>query len=263
MARWEVRNVLAFEIREPTTIVLSVAPAAVPGRVVHERFAGASPEPLGGRLHLLRVEEPGPLTLAYEATVEGGDAPAAGPVPFDEAAVDALRPSRYCPNDQLSGFAASTFGMRPPSSELAHEVADWVHGRLTYTSGSSRGTDSAVDTLLAGSGVCRDFAHLTVALCRALDLPARYVSVYAPGLAPMDFHAVAEVATPEGWELLDATRLAPRPSLLRIATGRDAADTAFVTTLFGRVDLVTSEVTAVLVGADLPADDHRGVVRLP
>ena len=87
-------------------------------------------------------------------------------------------------------------------------------------------TDDAIDTLLAGEGVCRDFAHVCITLCRFLDIPARYVGVYAPGLSPMDFHAVFEAAVDGHWYVFDATRLAPRQTMLRISTGRDAADTA-------------------------------------
>jgi transglutaminase-like putative cysteine protease len=110
--------------------------------------------------------------------------------------------------------------------------------------------------------VCRDFAHLTVALCRTVGVPARLASVYAPGVSPMDFHAVAEVASGNRWELVDATRLAPRQSLVRIATGRDAGDTAFSTTLDGGAELVTSNVLAIVLG-DFPNDDHLGGVTLP
>ena len=93
-------------------------------------------------------------------------------------------------------------------------------------------------------------------------MPARLASVYAPGLFPMDFHAVAEVATGNRWEVVDATRLAPRQSLLRIATGRDAGDTAFSTTLEGSAELLTSLVTAFVHG-DLPIDDTISPVTLP
>ena len=109
--------------------------------------------------------------------------------------------------------------------------------------------------------MCRDFAHLTVALCRAVGVPARFVSVYAPGVSPMDFHAVAEVATEGRWEVVDATQLAPRPTLVRIATGRDAADTAFATTTDGSAELISYGVTAFTDG-DLPADDHTRRVEL-
>ena len=93
-------------------------------------------------------------------------------------------------------------------------VADWVHRRLIYTSGASRPVDTAVDTLLAGQGVCRDYAHLTITLLRALEIPARLVAVYAPGLAPMDFHAVVEADIDGTWSVVDATRLAPTSSLV-------------------------------------------------
>ena len=122
--------------------------------------------------------------------------------------------------------------------------------------------DSAVDTLLAGEGVCRDFAHLTIALCRALRIPARLASVYAPGISPMDYHAVTEVLVGGTWYVFDSTRLAPRSELVRIATGRDAADTAFTTVLEGRAELVDSEVFASSQG-DLAEDDHRQRVTLP
>jgi transglutaminase-like putative cysteine protease len=109
--------------------------------------------------------------------------------------------------------------------------------------------------------VCRDFAHLAVALLRARDVPARVASVYAPGLSPMDFHAVAEALVDGTWRVVDATLLAPRSSLIRIATGRDAADTAFLTVIGGTVDLVGIDVSAVVDGA-LPADDPRELVSL-
>ncbi len=104
--------------------------------------------------------------------------------------------------------------------------------------------------------MCRDFAHLTIALCRApWVLPARLAAVYTPGLALMDFHAVVEILANDGWWVLDPTRLAPRGAMVRIATGRDAADTAFATTLRGAAELVASSVFASSNG-DLPGDDH-------
>ncbi|WP_341769303.1 transglutaminase-like domain-containing protein, partial [Enterobacter hormaechei] len=90
------------------------------------------------------------------------------------------------------------------------------------------GTDSAVTTLMTGQGVCRDYAHVVISLLRAMDVPARYAACYAPGLNPMDFHAVAEAYLEGSWYVIDATRLANRHSLVRISTGRDAADCAFL-----------------------------------
>ncbi len=115
-------------------------------------------------------------------------------------------------------------------------------------------------TLLARQGVCRDYAHLCVALLRALNVPARVAAVYAPGLSPMDFHAVAEAWIDGAWQVVDATTLAPRSTLVRIATGRDAADSAFLTITSGRATLLGVTVTAV---ADaLPDDDLNQLVPL-
>jgi transglutaminase-like putative cysteine protease len=136
-----------------------------------------------------------------------------------------------------------------------------VGHRLNYVPGSSDPIDGAVDTLLAGAGVCRDFAHLVVAMLRAVFVPARVVSVYAPGLYPMDFHAVAEAFVDGQWRVVDGTLLAPRQSLVRIATGRDAADIAFLANHKGAIMLNKLEVSAVVDG-DLPRDSIDELVSI-
>jgi len=204
--------------------------------------------PHGGRLHLLDVDA-GEVRIEYRASVDGF-APAPAVEPMDEWRY--LRPSRYCESDTLRPIALAEFAGLA-GAELLDAVSSWVGVRVAYVPGSSEPTDGAVTTLLSRSGVCRDFAHLVVAFLRALDVPARVAAVYAPGLDPMDFHAVAEALVDGAWRVVDATALAPRESLLRIATGRDAADTAFLTSRGADVDLVGIEVSAV---ADvLPSDD--------
>ena len=203
----------------------------------------------GSRVHVVEGRE-GRLTVHYSASVTGR----AEPLPVTELDhVIYTRPSRYVDSDKLLGFAAKEFGSTR-GGELLHAVGDWVGSRLSYVPGSSGPTDGASDTLLAGAGVCRDYAHLTLAMLRALDTPARLVAVYAPGCDPMDFHAVVEAAVDDRWQVVDATLLAPRQSLLRISTGRDAADTAFLTNFGGGLTLESSVVTAVVDG-DLPVDD--------
>jgi transglutaminase-like putative cysteine protease len=203
----------------------------------------------GGRLHVLDVGA-GPVHIEYTAAVEGFS-PTAVVDPIDE--IRYLRPSRYCESDTLRPIAVAEFsGLR--GAELLAAVSSWVGTRIAYVTGSSLPTDGAVSTLLSRRGVCRDFAHLVVAFLRSLDVPARVVGVYAPGLSPMDFHAVAEAAVDGCWRVVDATTLAPRSTLVRIATGRDAADTAFLSSYGGAVDLLEMSVTAVVDG-DLPADD--------
>ena len=168
----------------------------------------------GSRLHRIQCGA-GPVTFGYRATVTGqGDLDVASDIDL----VTFMRPSRYCESDTLDPTAAAEFGSLEGHALLA-AVASWVHDKLYYVSGSSLPTDGAVRTLLARQGVCRDFAHLTIALLRARDVPARLVSVYAPGLSPMDFHAVCEAWVDGAWHLVDATWLAPRQTLVRIATG--------------------------------------------
>ena len=204
----------------------------------------------GGRLHVLRDVPSGRLVVDYQARVSGEVAPA--PVD-DEQWLRYLRPSRYCESDRIGAFARSEFAGLTAEG-LVSAIPEWVAGRVRYVTGVSRPTDGATATMMAGEGVCRDFAHLTAALLRANDVASRVVSVYAPGLFPMDFHAVTEALLDGRWVVVDPTRLAPRQALVRIATGADAADTAFLTTVGGRVDLTGIEVTAVADPA-LPVDD--------
>ena len=200
---------------------------------------GASVQPLeisgthGNRIHKLDVPV-GNLKVEYSATIVGRTDPA--PVTEYDLSMY-LRPSRYAEADKFYGFAATEFGSYVDSATLLEKVSSWVGTRLNYVPGSSDPIDGAVDTLLAGAGVCRDYAHLVVAMLRAVNVPARVVSVYAPGLSPMDFHAVAEAFVEGQWRVVDGTLLAPRQSLVRIATGRDAADIAFLDNHKGAIKL--------------------------
>ncbi len=209
----------------------------------------------GARLHLVDVTE-GDAHVSYRATVVSAAAPITA-TPLDEIVF--MRPSRYAESDSLAPTAAREFGGLT-ETELLFGVSSWVGQHLQYVPGSSLPTDGAVRTLLARQGVCRDYAHLVVALLRSMNVPARLVSVYAPGLEPMDFHAVAEAAIDGQWFVVDATALAPRSSLVRIASGRDASDTAFLTTHGAAVTLHDVTVTAVV--DDLPADDLTQLVSL-
>ncbi|WP_165068461.1 transglutaminase-like domain-containing protein [Marisediminicola senii] len=209
----------------------------------------------GTRLHQL-VSDAGHMTVDYTATSTGA------PRPLEETELDQivyLRPSRYCESDMLTPTARSEFaGLR--GHDLLAAVASWVGSKLRYVPGSSQVTDGAANTLLARRGVCRDYAHLVIALLRALDIPARMAAVYAPGLSPMDFHAVCEAYVEGEWHVVDATALAPRQSLLRISTGRDAADIAFLTNHWA--DLYLRELRVTAVAETLPVDDVRELVQL-
>ncbi len=264
--RRDVAVRLELEVVDPARLYLQVAPpmatfGSVADRQLSERLdirLGATQLPVReleaahlGRVHVVELDH-GRVVVEYTATIVGRD---------DAPAVDELdlfryiRPSRYAESDRLTAFAFAEFaGLE--GDGLLFGVSSWVGTRLGYVAGSSRSTDGAVSTLLAGEGVCRDYAHLTIALLRAMDVPARVVSVYAPGLAPMDFHAVVEAHIGGVWQVLDATLLAPRDSMVRIATGRDCADTAFLSTYGGTVELLESSVSATVDG-ELPGDDPR------
>lgn len=248
---------------ERTDVALAVAVASEVGRTLEHESLVVSldgvplsvrevPDDHGTRLHLVDGVGPGELVVAYEATVVGRAEEAS------VAAVDATRyrrASRYCESDRLTAFARAEF-RDLEGLPLLDGVSSWVGQRIAYVAGSSRPIDGAVSTLLSRQGVCRDFAHLVVALLRGCDVPARLVSVYAPGLEPMDFHAVAEALIDGRWLVVDPTCLAPRSTLVRIATGRDAADTAFLTTTGTSVELISLEVMAMSDGP-LPVDDLR------
>jgi hypothetical protein len=245
---------LVADVQSPLSLVLKLAVSEMPGAAVDDSLVitlggeplTASETLIGGegRTHLLSVGRPGRLVIDYQATVTGR----ADAVAVTEAdRVVYLRPSRYAESDRLAAVAASEFAGIGGPQELLAAVSSWVGTQLSYVPGSSGPTDGAVDTLLARRGVCRDYAHLVIALLRALDVPARLAAVYAPGLQPMDFHAVAEAAIDGDWRVVDASTLAPRSTLVRI-------DTAFLSNYGGRLQLLESTVSAVVDGA-LPGDD--------
>ncbi|MFN0028687.1 MAG: transglutaminase-like domain-containing protein [Acidimicrobiales bacterium] len=264
-----VSCVMTAELRDTNgagRVVLAIAPATGPAPVEESLEvtvdgstvgAGEIADELGGRLHVLDGVSDGRLEVRYQATVAGRIEPAP---PAEIDLIRFLRPSRYCESDRLMGFARGEFD-HLEGVALLDGVTQWVGQRVAYVSGSSRSTDGAVATLLGGQGVCRDFAHLVIALLRSCDIPARLAAVYAPGLSPMDFHAVAEAYVQGRWVAADATGLAPRSTMLRIATGRDAADTAFLTSMGCSLELLEMEVTATSDGL-LPSDDALVAVQL-
>lgn len=148
----------------------------------------------------------------------------------------------------MRAIANDLFGGIAGYLDQALAIEDWLHQHIAYAPGSSGEQSSALDTYETRSGVCRDFAHLGIALCRALSIPARYVTVYAFQLQPQDFHAVFEVFVDGNWYLIDGTRIAPLNGMIRIAQGHDAADAA-VATLFGSIAGTGIEVNA-LIGMD-------------
>lgn len=169
--------------------------------------------------------------------------------PIEAGSVDRyLRSSRYVDVDAVRDFAAERFGggregHRSERTQI-ESIVRWIERGFSYRPELSAIDDSATDTLRKSGGMCRDYAHVTIALARALGIPARYVSVFAPGLTPQDFHAVTEVFVDGAWWVIDSTRLAPRTPMVRIATGLDAAETAWVTNSGSGVQFVNLTVQA-------------------
>ncbi|BCX49584.1 transglutaminase [Haloferula helveola] len=153
-----------------------------------------------------------------------------------------LFPSRYCQSDRLGRLANRRFGHINHPLAQARAISDWVFDNIEYVPGTSDATTSACDTITQRAGVCRDFAHLAIALCRALSIPARYFAGYACNMQPPDFHACFEACVGNQWFIFDPTRLSSPNGLIRIATGRDAADAA-VATIFGAMQLETQMVS--------------------
>jgi transglutaminase-like putative cysteine protease len=267
---------LTFAVAEAGEVALQVVAADSAGRVVTERFEvttdGAPPasleeirNPQHERIHVVHSAS-GRLSVSYRAEIETRPPQEASagtrtrsPSGFERQLY--MRPSRYCPSDHLVGFAVAEFRLDTDVTSRVASITEWIRRRISYVPGSSDVHDSAEHTLLTGMGTCRDFAHLGIALCRATGIPARFVAVYAPGLFPMDFHAVFETLQLGRWTVHDATGLAPRASMVRIATGRDAADAAFSAVNSGVIDMEFLEVSAT-VGSVLPWENPAEIVEL-
>jgi transglutaminase-like putative cysteine protease len=214
----------------------------------------------------LRANE-GPLKVHYDAVVDvlhHHDQPAG----LEEIWISELpghvlpylSPSRYCQSDRLHRFALTQFGTMWQGYSRVQAIRDWVHNHVAFTSNSTSGTTSACDTLLEKQGVCRDFAHLMIALCRAVNIPARFTTGIDygadPALGPQDFHAYVEAYVGHRWYMFDPSGTAIPMGFIRMGTGRDAADAPFAS-IFGTVDMQGLALTIeAIAGAD-------GAVQMP
>jgi transglutaminase-like putative cysteine protease len=235
---------LSYDIRQATVLLLKISAAYTPHqKMVREELLfnpGLQVESLdvgsdGNRMHRVFVE-PCKLLISYNATVEltpdfaqPSDVLEAGRSQIPADVLPYLNPSRYCESDLLARFAYEEFGKLALGYQRVQAICDWVNQFLDYTPGSTNATTTASDVLLMRTGVCRDYAHLTITLCRGIGIPARYVSGYAADLFPPDFHGFMEAFLDGRWFLFDPSKLAPLTGLVRIGTGRDAADVAFAT----------------------------------
>lgn len=252
--RLRIHAFLDYAFPRPADVLLQIEAAALPDqRLLHQALGVGSPLPLRaltgpdgiGQVTLARAE--GRLTAEYEAVVEI----ARDPVQLETLAATAVRdlpagtvayllPSRYCEVARFEHFVRREFAGLAGGA-LATALAEWVRTALVYDNGAPRDA-SALTTFAERRGVCRDYAHLLVALARAADIPARCVAAYAPGVDPPDFHAVAELWLEGAWRLVDATGMARADELARVVVGRDATEIAFLT-IFGEAQLIAQHVT--------------------
>lgn len=256
---FRVTSQLDYTVVDPSTFVFALKCVETSGqRILNESFTTTPGTKIddfslpGGwnRFSRIRTHQPGTLGISYQARVattlrfldvaafyeEDAGTMLHEVVPF-------LFPSRYCQSDALREHAFNLFGQIESPYAVALAINNWIHTHIRYVIGSSTETTSALDTLEQKQGVCRDFAQLGIAFCRAMSIPARYATCYAHRLQPQDFHACFEVSINGWWIVFDPTGLAPLNGLVRIATGRDAADTA-VCTIFGNTELLNSHVTS-------------------
>ena len=246
---------LDYHLPEPADVLLQVEVAAMADqRIEAECLQVTSPLPLAavaaedGIGQRCWVRGDGRMVATYRATVDVARSPidlatlSATPVRgLPAETIPYLLPSRYCQSDRFEGFVRREFaGLE--GGALAAALVAWVGGALDYRGNASTGETTALDTFASRSGVCRDYAHLLVAMARAGEIPARCVAAYAPGVDPPDFHAVAELWLDGRWHLVDATGMARADEIARVCVGRDATDIAFMT-VFGAATLNAQRVS--------------------
>ena len=266
MLRLELSTQLGYEVLDAgCDFIFNIHAAHTPRQtVVHESLQLSQNLPVSfytdpatqNRFLRLRAAA-GPFTLNYSAVLDITHFEAAPQDLFELSAqalpgevLTYLSPSRYCQSDRLMNLASQKFGQLPMGYSRAQAICDWVRQHVRFQSNSSNSNTSAIDTVIERVGVCRDFAHLMIALCRAVNIPARMASGMDygadPVLGPPDFHAYVEVYLSDGissrWYMFDPSGTAIPMGFVRFCTGRDAADIAFAT-IFGRVNMMQPAIS--------------------
>ena len=253
MIRFDLSIDLDYIVNSPTDFVFIMQPTTTPyQRVTWEQLTIEPQLPFIEESHgspanrHIRVHaEPGPFKLKYEAIVDlvhhfalPADVKETPIAELPSSVLQYIYPSRYCQSDRMLAIAREHFGAMEPGYERVEAIRKWVQDRTRFLPGSSHAGTSALDTLECGSGVCRDFAHLMITMCRALNIPARLATGVDygadPALGPTDFHCYVEVYLGDRWYIFDPSGTAIPMAFVRFGTGRDAADVAFAT-IFGGV----------------------------
>ena len=274
MNRIELQIDLNYEIAEPNVdFVFNIHAAHTPSQTPSaERLLlnqsvvpQMHTDPVTGNRYMRLRAQPGPLAVSYSVVVDlmhyRGDPAQLEEVPvcrLPPEVMGYIYPSRYCQSDRLLKLATDEFGKLRQGYSRVQAIRDWVNGHVTFRSNSSNSSTSAIDTLIERVGVCRDFAHLMIALCRAVNIPARFATGtdYGadPALGPPDFQAYVEVYLGDRWYIFDPSGTAIPMGFVRFGTGRDAADVAFAT-IFGGVSSRAPVISALAV-----EDASQGIV---
>jgi transglutaminase-like putative cysteine protease len=273
---------LVFRADTPAPMMLVVRPRRdEPAKVKDERLVFAPHldyeefTDLHGNITERYVLPVGETVITHDALVEVTSLPDSADRPPDSVPVEKLPaevlrytlPSRYCDSDRLLLFAAQHFGHIQNAVDRVIAICNWVHFNIKYVTGSGRPDISASEIVARGYGVCRDFAHVASALCRAVNIPARYVTGHLPDIgcwdpgSPMDFHAYFEAYLQDRWCTFDARFNTPRIGRITVAHGLDAVDVAF-STVHGRAELASFDVWAfqvdpAVVTLDQPVDRSK------
>ena len=256
-----------YEAEVPTPILLTLKPRSDGRQMIREErlsFGMSLPpheyEDQNENITYRTVLSPGRNEVRHDALVSVSSLPDNymmydEPIPVEELPPQLMRytlPSRYCDSDKLFDFAWGLFGQVPHGIPRIIAICNWLHFNVEYRFGSGRPDLSASEVLARRYGVCRDFAHAGIALCRAFNLPARYVTGHLPDIGftdpgtPMDFHAYFEVFLGQHWSTFDARFNTPRIGRVKVAQGLDAVDGAF-STIYGQVQFKWFEVWAYQV----------------
>ncbi|MFV8341878.1 transglutaminase-like domain-containing protein [Flavobacterium sp. XS2P39] len=250
--KFKVYSALSYQTIAATTFVFNIQAAKSSGQIVVSESIVVTPaikveeftlKNSHARFVKMEVEQGLFFTITYQAEVDVQHTiidekvllKSIPIIKLDHEVLPFISPSRHCESDKLLEFATKEFGYLPNDYAKAKAINEWIFNTVEYKSGTTNSSTSACDTLLHKVGVCKDFAHLGIALCRALDIPARYFTGYAYNLNPPDFHACFEAYIGGRWIFFDPTKLAVSNGLVKIANGKDASEVA-VASYFGAVN---------------------------
>jgi transglutaminase-like putative cysteine protease len=233
-----------LQVQGPTPTIFQLEPAIIDGAQLTQYeqltvtpYAAFDPYvDLYGNRCRRGLLSAGESHIEYLATIEIPESRAPMIKPIDTQVLELpveilhyLLPSRYCEVDKLTQMAHSEFADTKPGYARVQTICDWINEHVVYQYGTTTASTTACDTAVERIGVCRDFSHLAIGFCRAMGVPARYVSGYCLELDPQDFHAFFQAWLDGRWISFDATEMQARPALVTVATGRDAADCAWCT----------------------------------